>query len=162
MNPGVRLLKPTDRDAALSVINSAARWYREFLPEHEHHDPEMTIETWNRECERVIWYGAFDVDTLLGVMGLEYIREVALLRHAYVSPEKQRQGVSTLLLNHVEGEIEGNRRVIVGTYALNYKARALLESCGYTLSADSDSALRAYYSIPEGRRELSVAYEKKI
>ena len=38
----IRPLTPGDRDAALAVINEAARWYREFLPPGEYHEPEMT------------------------------------------------------------------------------------------------------------------------
>jgi hypothetical protein len=50
--------------------------------------------------------------------------------------------------------------VIVGTYAANHKARALLEKSGYTLSPDSTAVLRRYYAIPEDRLFASVTYEK--
>ncbi|MFZ1061125.1 MAG: GNAT family N-acetyltransferase, partial [Candidatus Rokuibacteriota bacterium] len=82
--PVIRALTPADTDAALDVINTAARWYREFLPSDEFHDPEMTREQFEAEARRMTWYGAFVEGAPVGVMGLEYVRDAALLRHAYV------------------------------------------------------------------------------
>jgi len=158
----IRLLTEDDQGAALAVINTAARWYQEFLPAEEYHDPEMTPEDWAKEAKRLSWYGAFASDTLLGVMGLEYVKDVALLRHAYVLPDRQRRGVGSLLRAYIERQIRGVRRIVVGTYTGNYKARDALEAAGYTLSADSEAVLRAYYDIPEDRLRSSVTYEKEI
>jgi GNAT superfamily N-acetyltransferase len=144
------------------VINTAARWYAEFLPPDEFHDPEMTADQWSAEAQRMTWYGAFKERTLVGVMGLEYVRDVALLRHGYVLPESQRQGVGSVLMQHLERQIEGVRRIIVGTYAGNSKARGILAAAGYQLSEDSEARLRAYYAIPTDRLQSSVTYEKEI
>lgn len=161
-HPQIRSLTVADRDAALAVINTAAHWYREFLPAEEFHDPEMTAAQWEAEAQRMTWYGAFVAGALVGVMGLEYVKDVALLRHAYVLPEHQHQGTGTLLREHLEGQIRGVRRIIVGTYAGNYKARGSLEKAGYTLSPDPESVLRTYYSVPEDRLKSSVTYEKTL
>jgi len=158
----IRSLTPADRDAALAVINTAARWYREFLPPEDFHDPEMTAAQWDAETQRMTWYGAFSERTLVGVMGLEYVRDVALLRHGYVLPEYQRHGVGSLLMQHLERQIEGVHRIVVGTYAGNYKARRVLAAAGYQLSEDSEARLRAYYAIPEDRLQSSVTYEKEM
>ncbi len=158
----IRSLTPADRDASLKVINTAARWYTEFLSPEEFHDPEMTTAQWDAEAQRLTWYGAFRERTLVGVMGLEYVRDVALLRHGYVLPEYQRQGVGSVLMRHLERQIQGVHRIVVGTYAGNDKARGILEVAGYQLSEDSEARLRAYYSIPEDRLQLSVTYEKKF
>ena len=157
----IRLLTENDREAALAVINTAARWYREFLPTEEYHDPEMTSEDWAAEAKRLSWYGAFGPDRLLGVMGLEYVKDVTLLRHAYILPDRQRHGIGSLLRAYLERQIRGVRRIVVGTYADNYKARSALEAAGYTLSADPASVLRAYYAIPEDRLQSSVTYEER-
>jgi hypothetical protein len=55
----IRPLTAADRDAAVDVINRAARWYREFLPPEELHDPEMTAAQWDEEAGRLAWYGGF-------------------------------------------------------------------------------------------------------
>jgi GNAT superfamily N-acetyltransferase len=161
-NLSIRSLGPEDRDAALAVINAAARWYREFLPEAKIHDPEMTPDAWDAEARRMTWCGAFADGALVGVMGLEYVRDVALLRHAYVLPDQQRRGVGTRLREHLESQVHGVHRVLVGTYAANHKARQLLEKAGYRLVSDSAATLRQYYSIPEDRLRTSVVYEKRV
>jgi len=158
--PQIRALTAADREAALVVINAAARWYREFLPVEEFHDPEMTPAQWETEAQRMTWYGAFVEDALVGVMGLEYAKDTALLRHAYVLVEYQRGGVGTRLREHLEAQVRGVRRIIVGTYRANYKARRMLERAGYTLSPDPEAVLRTYYAIPEDRLKSSVTYEK--
>lgn len=158
----IRLLTEGDRGTALAVINAAARWYQEFLPAEEYHDPEMTQDEWAKEAERLTWYGAFVSETLLGVMGLEYVKDVALLRHAYILPDQQRRGVGSLLREYLEQQIRGVNRIVVGTYVGNYKARGALEVAGYTLSANPEAVLRAYYDIPEDRLQSSVTYEKEI
>jgi GNAT superfamily N-acetyltransferase len=158
----IRALGPGDRDAAVSVINTAARWYREFLPVSEYHDPEMTPAGWDDESRRLRWYGAFVGGALVGVMGLEYVRDVALLRHAYILPEQQRGGIGARLREHCEAQVTGVARIVVGTYRDNYKARGALEKAGYRLSDDPVPVLRAYYSIPEDRLRSSVTYEKVV
>jgi GNAT superfamily N-acetyltransferase len=160
--PQIRALTADDRDASLAVINTAARWYHEFLPPEEFHDPEMTPAQWEAEAQRMTWYGAFVDGVLVGVMGLEYVRDVALLRHAYVLDEYQREGVGTRLREHLEARVQGVRRIIVGTYRENYKARQMLERAGYALSSDHEAVLRTYYAIPEDRLKSSVTYEKSL
>ena len=161
-NIKIRTLTLADQDAAVAVINTAAQWYQEFLPAKEYHDPEMTPGEWQAEAQRLTWSGAFQADVLLGVMGLEYVKDVALLRHAYILPEQQRHGVGFRLREHLENQTRGVGRIIVGTYTGNYKARAALEVAGYRLCADSEAVLRAYYAIPEDRLQSSVTYEKVI
>lgn len=154
-----RLLAPEDREAALHVINLAAQWYREFLPPGEYHSPEMTPVQWDAEAVRMAWYGAFADARLVAVMGLERKHDAALIRHGYVLPEWQRRGTGSALLAHLEQQA-GPVRIIIGTYAGNYRARALLEKSGYVRSPDSEALLRRYYAIPEERLRTSVTYEK--
>jgi len=158
----IRPLGAADREGALAVINEAARWYREFLPPGEYHEPEMTADDWDREARRLTWFGAFAGDTLVGVGGLERVRDAALLRHGYVLPAWQRTGIGARLVEHLEAEARGVARIIVGTYRGNYKARRALEKAGFRLSPDPEAILRAYYAIPEARLRSSVTYEKTL
>lgn len=158
----IRALVAADRDRALAVINDAARWYRDFLPPGEYHEPEMTAADYEREASRLAWYGAFVDGALVGVMGLEYVRDVALMRHAYILAEYQRGGLGLAMLAHLERQVRGVDRIVIGTYRENYKARGALEKAGYRLSADCDAVLRRYYAIPEDRLRASVTYEKSV
>lgn len=158
----VRALAASEGRAAISVINTAAEWYAEFLPPSEVHEPEMNLEGWAAEARRMTWYGAFDGVDLVGVMGLEYAGDAALLRHAYVLPDRQRQGIAAMLVDHLEREIDGVDTIIVGTYAANYKARTAFTKAGYRMSPDSEAVLRHYYDITEDRLQSSVTYEKHL
>jgi GNAT superfamily N-acetyltransferase len=164
----IRALTAADRDLAVNVINIAASWYREILPPEEFHEQEMTATQWDEEARRLEWYGGFLDGALVAVMALEYSRDAALLRHAYILPEHQHHGIGLGLADHLEGvarregAARGIRRIIVGTYARNYKARGALEKAGYRLSADSGAILREYYAIPEDRLRSSVTYEKPV
>jgi len=160
--PAVRVLSFDDGPAAVAVINRAAEWYAEILPPAEVGEPEMTLQVWADEARRMTWYGAFDDVDLVGVMGLEDAGDAVLFRHAYVLPERQRQGVAGLLQSHLERQVRAGGRIIVGTYAANYKARSVLEKAGYHASPDPEAVLRRYYDIPEDRLQSSVTYEKNI
>lgn len=159
----IRALTVSDRGAAVTVINTGAEWYREFLGTDEIHQPEMTLDEWMTEARRMTWYGAFEGEELVAVMGLEYVEDVALIRHVYVLPRRQRQGVASRLYDHVERQIRrGVERAIVGTYAANHKARRAFESFGYRLSRDPKAILRRYYDIPQDRLQSSVTLEKRL
>jgi len=158
----IRRLSADDREAALAVVNEAARWYREFLPPAEYHETEMTADDWNQEARRLTWYGVFVAGTLTGVGGLEHAQDAALLRHGYVLPAYQRTGIGARLIEHLESEAGGVERIVVGTYRDNHKARQALEKAGYRQSPDPEKVLRAYYAIPEGRLRSSVTYEKTL
>ncbi len=158
----VQVLGASDGPAAVTVINLAAEWYAEFLAPSELEEPEMTLDGWEEEARRMIWYGAFDGEDLVGVMGLEYIGDAVLFRHAYVLPDRQRQGIASMLHDHLEGEVHGVGRIIVGTYAANHKACDALQKAGYQPSPEPEAVLRHYYDIPEDRLESSVTYEKQV
>lgn len=85
MNIPIRECGQGDLSAVLGVINEAARWYREIVPPHEYHEPEMTREELQEEAKRIRFFGAFTEEgRIIGVMGLEYVQDVALIRHGYV------------------------------------------------------------------------------
>jgi len=158
----VRALGADDGRAAVTVINTAAEWYSEFLGAAEVHEPEMTLRSWTEEAQRMTWYGAFEGDELVAVMGLEYKGDAVLFRHAYVLPDRQRHGVASILHDHLVRDIRGVDRIIVGTYAANHKARGALEKGGFQLSPDPEAVLRHYYDVPEDRLQSSVTYEKQL
>ena len=157
----IRSCESADLPAALSVINAAARSYRAFLPPEHYHEPLMTPGDFRREAGRMRFFLAVDSDgAVVGVMGLERVSDVALIRHGYVRPDRQRQGVGEALLAHLEGLVPAGTRIYIGTYRENRVARGHLAKHGYREVADSDSILRAYYEIPEAQRWGSIALDK--
>lgn len=157
----IRSCESADLPAALGVINAAARSYRTFLPPEHYHEPLMTPEDFRREAGRMRFFVAVDPDgAVVGVMGLERVSDVALIRHGYVRPDRQRQGVGEALLVHLERLVEAGTRILIGTYQANVAAQAHLQKHGYRKVEESDAVLRAYYEIPEDQRRGSIAFEK--
>jgi len=163
LSVSIRPCTPRDLEAALAVINTAARSYRAFLPPEAYHEPLMSREEFEKETGRVRFYVAEDATgEVVGVMGLEHLKDVALIRHGYIRPDHQRQGVGEALLLHLEGLAGTAPRIIIGTYRGNRAAQAHLLKHGYRQVADSDAVLLAYYQIPDAQRAGSLAFEKKL
>lgn len=98
---------------------------------------------------------------LSGVMGIQGVDDVTLIRHAYVRPDRQRMGVGSRLLAHLLG-LAGRppaRPLLVGTWAAAWWAVAFYERHGFVLVTpeEKDRLLRRYYwSIPQRQVETSV------
>jgi GNAT superfamily N-acetyltransferase len=89
-------------------------------------------------------------------MGIRRVRDVDLIRHAYVAPASQRHGVGGALLEHLASRAE--RRMLVGTWAAAEWAIDFYRGHGFELLARERGAelLREYWSIPERQIETSV------
>jgi len=92
---------------------------------------------------------------LVGVMGFEPIQDVTLIRHAYVLPRWQRQGIASRLLAHLKGLVT-TPRLLVGTWADAYWAIEFYVKHGFTLMLDKDELLKTYWDIPPRQIETSV------
>ncbi len=146
-----------DRPAMLAIINAAAQAYRGVIPEDRWHEPYMPAGELDAEiADGVVFWVAADAGKLLGVMGIQDKGEVALVRHAYVSPGAQNRGVGRKLLHHVQGL--AGKPVLVGTWAAASWAIEFYRRNGFTLvtGAEKDALLRKYWSIPERQIETSV------
>ena len=141
----------------LAIINDAAQAYRGVIPADRWHEPYMPADELATEiADGIVFWVAQENAHLLGVMGMQDKDEVALVRHAYVSPSAQKQGIGTQLLHHVEG-LTG-KPVLIGTWAAASWAIAFYQRNGYTVvsSPDKDALLRKYWSIPARQVETSV------
>jgi GNAT superfamily N-acetyltransferase len=153
----IRRIQAADLPAALAIINDAAQAYRGVIPPDRWREPYMPADELADEiADGVDFWVAAEGERLLGVMGIQDRQEVALVRHAYVVPTKQHQGVGTKLLHHVAGLM--NKPVLVGTWADATWAIAFYQRNGFTFvpDMDKDPLLRRYWSIPERQIETSV------
>jgi GNAT superfamily N-acetyltransferase len=154
-------IRPTvDRSAILAIVNAAAEAYRGVIPADRWREPYMPATELDSEIAAgVAFWGYFD-DDLLGVMGVQPVRDVDLIRHAYVAPEAQRRGVGGALLEHLLREM--TRRILVGTWAAADWAIAFYARHGFELQPPAASAalLREYWTIPERQIETSVVLSR--
>jgi GNAT superfamily N-acetyltransferase len=90
----VRPCREDERSNILAIINAAADAYRGVIPADRWHAPYMTSQEFDGEiAAKVIFWGYEQEGALLGVMGIQRVRDVDLIRHAYVLPGSQRHGV---------------------------------------------------------------------
>jgi GNAT superfamily N-acetyltransferase len=104
----------------------------------------------------VAFWGYEEDGELLGIMGIQQVGEVDLIRHAYVLPGRQRSGIGGQLLDHIARA--ATRRILVGTWAAAEWAIRFYERHGFELLPRDEGAalLRRYWTIPERQIETSV------
>jgi len=154
----IRNLLPSDSDAILEVINDAAQAYKGVIPDDRWKEPYMSAEELKEEIEAgVRFFGWMEGEHLLGVTGIQALKDTTLIRHAYVLPECQRKGIGTRLLEHLSGLAE-TPEILVGTWADATWAIRFYEKYGFKLvpSREKDRLLLTYWNIPERQIETSV------
>src|SRR5437868_13197813 len=97
----IRKAAEGDRTAMLAIVNAAAEAYRGVIPPDRWHEPYMPAEELASEIAAGVVFWGYEADgSLLGVMGIQRLADVDLIRHAYVAPASQRGGVGAALLDH--------------------------------------------------------------
>ncbi len=145
-------------DAIAAVVNDAAIAYRGVIPPDRWKEPYMPVAEVREEfAHDVRFWGVFDNDRLLGVMGLQPVKDVALIRHAYTRTTAQGQGIGTMLLERLRTEA-GGRPLLVGTWTAATWAIRFYERHGFVLVDDieKDRLLRTYWTVPDRQIEESV------
>ena len=154
----IRTLVPSDFDNILEVINDAAHAYKGVIPDDRWKEPYMSSAELEEEIESgVRFFGWTEGEHLLGVTGIQAIKDVTLLRHAYVLPGCQRKGIGARLLEYLLG-LANTPEILVGTWIDATWAIRFYEKYGFKLmsSREKDTLLRTYWKIPARQIETSV------
>jgi len=157
----IRRCSGDERGSILAIINRAAEAYRGVIPDDCWHEPYMPAgELADEIAAGVEFWGQEDDGVLVGVMGIQRVRDVELIRHAYVEPESQGRGVGGALLSQLLSDRDG--RILVGTWAAAEWAIRFYERYGFALlqRADGEALLRQYWTIPDRQLEVSVVLAK--
>lgn len=157
----IRRCRAEDAGKIYSIINEAAKAYDGVIAADCYHQPYMPEEELEREMKRVTFYG-WEVDgELLGVMGIEPIKDVTLIRHAYVLPQYQNRGIGKKLLDYLKSQTNTNS-LLVGTWAAARWAISFYRKHGFNLLPDKDKLLAEYWDIPPRQIETSVVMGLEI
>jgi GNAT superfamily N-acetyltransferase len=147
--------QPGDSERIYSIINEAARAYAGAIPADCYQQPYMPRDELKQEMGRMTFFG-WEVDgELVAVMGFQRVKDVTLIRHAYVLPQWQKRGIGSKLLDYLKG-MAATHRLLVGTWADASWAIAFYQKHGFRLMPDKDELLKAYWDIPERQIETSV------
>ena len=104
----------------------------------------------------VQFWGYEESGKLIGVMGIQDVQDVTLIRHAYVRTTQRRKGIGGKLLSHLLTLTE--RPILIGTWAAATWAISFYEKHGFRLVSEEEKnrLLKKYWSIPERQVETSV------
>jgi GNAT superfamily N-acetyltransferase len=157
----IRPCRDDERPAILQIVNAAAEAYRGVIPDDCWHEPYMGRAELDGEIDaRVDFWGYEDDGALTGVMGIQPVQDVVLIRHAYVTPSSQRLGVGSALMRHLGARVE--RRTLVGTWAAAGWAIDFYRRHGFELLPPDRAAelLHTYWTISDRQVETSVVLER--
>jgi GNAT superfamily N-acetyltransferase len=153
----IRPCTAQDFDRIHGIINDGAQAYKGIIPPDRWTDPYMSAHQLQHEIdEGVIFWGYEDSGHLSGVMGIQPVRDVTLIRHAYVLTTSQKQGIGAQLLAHLRELATGP--VLIGTWIDAAWAIRFYEKHDFQVvsATEKDQLLRKYWSIPDRQIETSV------
>jgi GNAT superfamily N-acetyltransferase len=153
----IRACRSDESAAILDVINDGAQAYRGAIPDDCWQDPYMPAAELAAERAAGVSFHGFYADTgLRGVMGLQDVADVALIRHAYTRTADQGRGIGTALLAHLAARTE--RPLLLGTWRAATWAIEFYRRRGFSPVADTCIAdlLRRYWTVPERQIATSI------
>jgi GNAT superfamily N-acetyltransferase len=140
-----------------AIINDGALAYKGVIPEDCFAEPYMSRDELAHELAAGVRFWGFEDDgKLSGVMGIQRVQDVTLIRHAYVRTSSQRKGIGTHLLAHLQTLTK--TPVLIGTWRDAAWAIRFYQKHGFRLLRDQQGfpLMKRYWSIPQRQLEVSV------
>jgi GNAT superfamily N-acetyltransferase len=156
----IRRCTEADLPVIDAIINEAAQKYRGVIPSDCWHEPYMSRAELVSEIAAGVAFSAWEeAGEVVGVMGIQPVRDVTLIRHAYVRPSHQGRGVGAGLLHALLREV--GTRLLVGTWGDAQWAIRFYQQHGFRLVPDDerDRLLHAYWTVSARQREVSVVLD---
>jgi len=153
----IRSCKDSELEIVHEIVNDAARAYKGIIPEDRWKEPYMPKEELRHEIDSgVVFWGYEERGELLGVMGIQPVQDVTLIRHAYVRTVRRNQGIGSRLLDALREKTL--HPVLVGTWAAAVWAVRFYEKHDFRLVTpeEKNRLLKRYWSIPDRQVETSV------
>ena len=153
----IRRCEERDFDAIWTIINDGARAYKGVIPDDRWTEPYMPKDELKHEIGAGIEFWGYEENGMLeGVMGLQSVQDVTLVRHAYVRTGSQKRGIGASLLAHLQTLTQGP--VLIGTWADAVWAIRFYQKYGFEMVSpeQKEQLLRRYWTIPPRQVETSV------
>ena len=152
----------SDSSKILYVINDAAVRYKGIIPDNCWHEPYMSEQELVDEFTNgVRMFGYNRNNKLIGVIGIQEIKDVILIRHAYTLTSYQGKGIGSALLKYLLKRNQ-NSRLLVGTWRKARWAIRFYEKFDFILHAKKQATqlLKKYWKIPLKQIKNSVVLER--
>jgi GNAT superfamily N-acetyltransferase len=153
----IKICEDRDFSDIHAIINDAAIAYRGTIPEDRWREPYMPEDELRHEIRSGVEFWGYSEDGWLsGVMGIQDVMDVTLIRHAYVRTIHRGKGIGGKLLGELLKKTE--RPVLIGTWADAVWAIGFYKKYGFREVSEKEKnmLLRRYWSIPERQVETSV------
>ena len=153
----IRPCSNADMAVIEAIINEAAQKYRGVIPADCWHEPYMPQVDLLAEINAGVRFSGWEESgALVGIMGIQKVRDATLIRHAYVLSGHQGTGIGGALLDTLTQQV--TRQLLVGTWADAVWAIRFYERHGFRLlpTDEKDRLLTTYWTIPDRQRETSV------
>ena len=152
----------SDTHKILHVINDASLKYKGIIPDNCWHEPYMSKQKLIDEfSDGVRMYAYHHDNKLIGVIGIQEVKDVILIRHAYTLTSCQGKGTGSELLKYLLKKNQ-NSRLLVGTWRDAIWAIRFYEKFGFILQAKDQSTLllKKYWNISSNQIKNSVVLER--
>lgn len=153
----IRRCDDGDFEPIWTIVNDGAQAYKGSIPADCWTEPYMSRSELQHELAAGVGFWGYEEDgTLLGVMGLQQVRDVALIRHAYVRSSCQKRGIGSQLLSHLRTLTD--LPLLIGTWADAVWAIRFYEKHGFQVVSpdEKERLLRKYWNISERQIQTSV------
>lgn len=153
----IRPCTQDDFDTICTIINDAAQAYKGIIPADRWKEPYMPPDELREQMDEGVRFWGLEQDgVLVGVMGIQDVQDVTLIRHAYVRTSQRGRGIGGALLTHLLEQTD--RMVLIGTWADAVWAIAFYQKHGFRQVSyeEKERLLRRYWRIPERQVETSV------
>lgn len=117
----------------------------------------MPLSELKQEISRGVEFWGCEKDRqLVGVMGMQHVKDVILIRHAYVQTVMRNQGIGGKLLAYLLEMADG--KILVGTWKAAAWAIRFYEKFGFQSVGEEEKnrLLAAYWQIPPRQIETSI------
>ena len=153
----IRKCDDSDFETVYKIINDGAQAYKGVIPSDRLQEPYMPRNELRHEIDSGVEFWGYEEDgEVVGVMGIQDVQDVTLIRHAYVRTARQKRGVGGELLSHLR--LMPSRPILIGTWADATWAIRFYEKHGFRVvtTEEKDRLLKKYWSIPDRQIETSV------
>lgn len=157
----IRACQISEIESIYQIINDAAQAYKGIIPDDCYHTPYMSHAALEHEITAgVQFWGKYDRQRLLGVMGIQPVRDVHLIRHAYIAPSEQGKGIGSQLIQHLFHHTSSP--MLVGAWADAQWAIAFYQKHGFTLTdaEEKNRLLQSYWTVSHRQIETSVVLKR--
>ena len=153
----IRQCDENDIGDILAIFNDGAQAYRGVIPDDCWTQPYMAASALRHEVDSGVKFWGWQAgDELVGMMGIQDVRDATLIRHAYVRTAQRCDGIGAALLAHLRG-LTG-RPILIGTWTAASWAIRFYEKNGFVLVGEDEKKrlLGKYWTIPARQVEASV------